>query len=65
MSRARVVRVRAVTAIAALVLALYGSVRHATGADGRLTDLRGVGQLKTTFNGDAGAFRLVLLLSPT
>jgi hypothetical protein len=42
-------------------------VRSGVGAAAaaRLTDLRGVDELRTLFNRDQGKFRLVLLVSPT
>jgi hypothetical protein len=61
-------RVRVVSA-ALGVLLLYGgylpsSAPVATAAP-KLSDLKGVEELRTLFNNDVGRVRLVLLLSPT
>jgi len=61
-------RVR-VVAVALGVLLLFGgyipsSAPVATAAP-KLSDLKGVEELRTLFNNDVGKVRLVLLLSPT
>jgi len=61
-------RVR-VVAVALGVLLLFGGYIHwsapvATAAP-KLSDLKGVEELRTLFNNDMGKVRLVLLLSPT
>ncbi len=63
-------RVRVMTSVMAVVaVAAFGGLgtngaAHAA-ARPTLTDLRGVDELKTLFNQDAGKVRLVLLVSPT
>jgi hypothetical protein len=60
--------------VAALLGTLLVSSGYFPSADGpasvataapELTDLRGVDELRSLFNNDAGKVRLVLLLSPT
>jgi hypothetical protein len=63
--------IRVVTAVIALVVLTVTSGPRGWPSDPvvsaapNLSDLRGVDELKATFNHDAGKIRLVLLVSPT
>lgn len=64
------VRVLVATVAVSVLIAGHFSNRSVTTspivlAAPSLTDLKGVDELKTLFNGDAGKVRLVLLVSPT
>ena len=57
-------RVRLLTVVVAIGLMCSGG-RSIALAAATVTDLRGLEELKTLFNNDAGKVRLVLLVSPT
>jgi hypothetical protein len=56
--------IRLLAAVLALGIVSNGE-RAIVSAAAKLADLRGVEELKTLFNKDAGKIRLVLLVSPT
>jgi hypothetical protein len=56
--------IRLLAAVLALGI-VRGGERAIVSAAAKLADLRGVEELKTLFNKDAGKVRLVLLVSPT
>jgi hypothetical protein len=52
-------------ALVTATLLLCCNGRRSTGSAAALHDLKGLAELKTTFNADLGKPRIVLLLSPT